>query len=794
MDFFQQYIQAKSQHFQVKQMATIQTAFPKSNFQKNAIGLAMSISISCLSVSALAEPTLGEDSIDKVVAALTLEEKIKLVRGTGMSTTDNDEGPAVGENDKGKVTGAAGTTHAVPRLGIPSIVLADGPAGLRIQPHRTSDPDNTFYCTAFPIATLLASSWDTALVESVGKSIGEEVKEYGVDILLAPGMNVQRYPLGGRNFEYYSEDPLLSGKMAAAMVRGVQSQGVGASLKHYVANNHEWNRDTLNVKIDEKTLQEIYLKGFEIAVKDSQPWTVMSSYNKVNGEYTSESHTLLTTVLRGQWGFEGFVMTDWFGGQNAEQQIEAGNDLLMPGTDQQEQALLAAAKHGRLDIGALDTSVKRLLNIIVQTPTFKSYEYSNKPDLEHNANIARRAAAEGMVLLKNDKQTLPLPTGAGLALFGNTSYKVVTGGTGSGDVNEAYSVSLMEGLANQNFVVDQSLSKSYQTYIDGEVAKQPKLTGLEAFLPVKPFAELSLSQSSIEAAAENNDLAVVTLGRSSGEFVDREAADFSMREAEVNVLKMVSKAFHKHAKPVVVIMNIGGSVEMVSWRDHADAILLAWQPGQEAGNAIADLLIGKVTPSGKLTNTFPVSLDQYVASQNFPGKVTDPDGEPAGILRSLPSEVTYHDTTEVGYRYFNAHDSDVAYPFGYGLSYTNFKYSDIKVGKADKNGNFKLTLTVKNTGQYAGKEVVQLYVSRRGKKSYPYGTDLHDFVKTGQLQPGASQTVSLQVTSENLQRFNADKNRWRLEKGKYDLFIGSSSRNIAYKSHFNPAHSLRIEE
>ena len=420
-------------------------------------------------------PQLGKSPVKDVIAAMTKEEKATIVVGAGMSMGGAGaaaaQGPAVGNTNRG-VPGAAGTTQAIPRLGIPAVVLADGPAGLRISPKRPGT-DATFYCTAFPIATLLASSWDVDLVQRVGQAMGKEVFEYGADVLLAPALNIHRNPLGGRNFEYYSEDPLISGKMAAAITKGAQSQGVGVSVKHYAANDHEWNRNVINVKASQRALREIYLRAFEIVVRESQPWTVMSSYNRLNGPYTSEDPRLITGVLRNDWGFKGIVMTDWFGGRDAVAQMNAGNDLLEPGQPAQQKTILAALDSGALKMDVLDRNVERILNFILQTPTFKQSPRSDKPDLAAHARVGRDAAAQSMVLLKNSA-ALPLPAAAKTAaLFGNAAYDMVAGGTGSGDVNKAYMVSLVDGLKAAGIAAEPQLAAAVHSYLEAQKQKQP---------------------------------------------------------------------------------------------------------------------------------------------------------------------------------------------------------------------------------------------------------------------------------------------------------------------------------
>jgi len=743
-------------------------------------------------------PQLGKAPIKDVVAAMTKEEKVSLVVGAGSGNITGNvrperQAPVIGETIKG-VPGAAGTTVPISRLGIPAIVLADGPAGLRIQPKRAGDDTRTYYCTAFPIETLLASSWDLDLLESVGKVMGKEVFDYGVDVLLAPALNIHRNPLGGRNFEYYSEDPLLSGKLAAAMIKGVQSQGVGTSAKHYAANDHEWNRNTINVKASQRALREIYLRGFEILVQDSQPWTVMSSYNKLNGVYTSESPALLTGVLRNDWGYTGMVMTDWFGGRNAVAQMKAGNDLLEPGTLFQQKALLAAVESGEVPMDVLDRNVTRILELILKTPTFKQSARSNTPDLAAHAKVGRDAAAQGMVLLKNTN-VLPLAGGARtVALFGNSSYAMITGGTGSGDVNEAYTISMVEGLKAVGITGDARLSDAYATYIAEQKKAQPPLGPFR--LP-PPIPEMAVGADEIARLAKTASLGLITIGRNSGEGRDRQRAnDFDLAPAELAIIKDVSAAFRAQQKKVLVVLNIGGVIETASWRDAADAILLAWQPGQESGHAIADVLTGKVTPSGKLATTFPLSYDDVPSAANFPGKTLlgpDPNA-PAGTFAVIDreAEVEYTDDVFVGYRHYGTKQVKVAYPFGYGLSYTSFTYAGLKLSGAEFGKGLTATVTITNTGKVAGREVVQLYLAAPGKSMPKPAFELKGFAKTKTLAPGESQTLTFAITGRDLASFDEASSSWMAEAGTYTVKIGASSEDIRQSATFTKATAEKV--
>ncbi len=738
--------------------------------------LAMSAA-AVLSCAPKGDPQLGKDSLDKVVAAMTLEEKAHLVIGTGMAGSSG-EAPVVGET-RNLVPGAAGTTYPIPRLGIPAIVLADGPAGLRINPLREGDA-NTYYCTHFPIGTLLASTWNTELVEQVGQAIGNEVLEYGTDVLLAPALNIHRNPLCGRNFEYYSEDPVVSGKTAAAYVRGVQSNGVGTSIKHYALNNQETNRMKNDVRVSPRAVREIYLKGFEIAVKESQPWTVMSSYNFVNGVYTSESKDLQTTMLRDEWGFKGMVMTDWFGGADAAAQMWAGNDMLQPGRPGQFEDIVEGVRSGRLSEADLDRNVRRVLELIVKSPRFKGYEFSNKPDLKAHAAVTRQSAVEGMVLLENNG-VLPLASEISrVAVFGTTSYDFIAGGTGSGNVNRAYTVSLLEGLRNAGYAIDAELEKTYTKYIKEETERlNPKSDDpMAMFMPKIRAGEFVPSAGLLDKMVRANDVAIITLGRNSGEFFDRKVADFTLTEQESGMIEAVCAAFHKAGKKVVVILNVGGVIETASWKNLPDAVLLAWQAGQEGGNSVADVLKGVANPSGKLTMTFPVRYEDHASSRNFPidmafgmfGK--DKDAEPQRNV----DYTEYEEGIYVGYRWFDKQGLEVSYPFGYGLSYTRFEWSEASVKSS--RGETAVSVKVTNTGKIPGKDVVELYVAApQGELDKPV-KELKAYAKTRELQPGESQLVTLKVKNSELASYDESASAWVTDAGHYDFMLGSSSRDI----------------
>ena len=627
--------------------------------------------------------------------------------------------------------------------------------------------------------------------------MGKEVLDYGADVILGPALNLQRDPLCGRNFEYYSEDPLVSGKMAAAMVRGIQSNGVGTSIKHFAVNNQETARMSADVIVSERALRELYLKGFEIAVKEGQPWTVMSSYNKINGTYASESHDLLTKILRNDWGFGGYVMTDWGGGSDVVAQMIAGNDVIMPGSPQQIKGIIDAVKSGKLDEKVLNTNIERVLGIMMLSPKYNKTKVSNKPDLIAHAAVTRQAATDGMVLLKNSNNTLPIKGQVKkMAAFGNTSYEFISGGTGSGDVNEAYTISLIQGIANAGMESDGSLKDIYQNYINEARAKQEKPKNFLAAMMGghQPVDEMPLTKDLAVSMAEKADVALITIGRNAGEGQDREAkeGDFYLSATEKEMIKLVTDAFHAKNKKAIVILNIAGVVETASWRDIPDAILCAWQPGQEAGNSVMDVLTGKINPSGKLAVSFPLKYEDSSTAKNFPGQEikkegpadNTPDQSGFSFMRRVPWEVKYEEDIFVGYRYYNTFKVPVAYEFGFGLSYSTFEISNLKIASKDFNGKLKVSVEVKNTGNVDGREVVQLYLSKPDGKLQKPTDELVAFGKTALLKPGKSQKLEFVIETKDIASFDADRSEWIAEAGIYILKAGNSSASIQAKDSF----------
>ena len=745
--------------------------------------LTMAVGALSATMTAQTAPQLNANNIEEVIKAMTLEEKAQLLVGGG-----NDgfvgSGAMLGHQKK-FVPGAAGTTVAIPRLGIPATVQCDGPAGVHIDAHREGDSRN-YYATGFPVGTCLASTWNTDLVRKVGEAIGNETLEYGCDVVLGPGMNLHRNPLCGRNFEYYSEDPVVTGLMGTAFVLGVQSQGVGVSAKHFAVNSQESDRTRVDERLSQRALRELYLKGFEMMVRKSNPWTVMSAYNKINGIYAQGNKDLLTNILRNDWGYKGIVETDWIGKREdlpVEQEVAAGNDLMMPGYPAQVKDIVNAVKSGKLDVNDVDRNVRRMLEYIVKTPRFKGYKYSGEPDLKAHAAITRQSSTEGMVLLKNNA-ALPIRGLKTVALFGVNSYDFMSGGLGSGAVNVGYSVDMVTGLKNIGVATTPQLTEIYQNYVKCAKAKlkadkNPMMWFLDQGQP--KLDEIEITERCVANEETKADAAIITIGRQAGEGMDRQInGEFNLSKTEQDMIFRVSDAFHAKGKKVIVIINSGSVMETASWRDRVDAILVAWQPGIEGGNSVADILTGKVNPSGKLTMTWPIAAVDHPSTANFAKEYDmytykNMEGWGKGNIPGVDFS-NHEEDIYVGYRFFDTFKKDVAYPFGFGLSYTTFEMGKPSVKANGKN--IEVSVTVKNTGKVAGKQVAQVYVTApKGAYEKP-AKELKAFGKTRELKPGESQTLKMTLEKRDLASFDEANSQWKVDAGNYLFQVGTDVESI----------------
>lgn len=725
-----------------------------------------------LAIAVSAQQKLTEDNIDEILDAMTLEEKVSLL--------------VAGDRTASPIDGVAGITTGIERFGIPITELCDGPAGMHIE-HIRPGSDRTYYCTGFPVARLLACSWDCDLVNRVAYAMGNESLVYGADVLLAPSMNIHRNPLCGRNFEYYSEDPVLTGKLAAASVLGIQANGVGATIKHFAANHQETNRFESDSYVSQRALRELYLKNFEIAVKESKPWTVMASYNKLNGLYTQQNYELLTTVLRDEWGFDGLVMTDWGYKEGTVNAVKAGCDLMEPGSVPEYNRVLAGVRDGVISMEEIDRNARRVLEYVVKTPAFKGYVPTEDPDLKGHAALARKAAEESIVLLRNNKNALPLKGNEKIALYGVTAYDFIAGGTGSGDVHKPYVVNLQAALTDAGYELDNTLINYYNEYNESNAA-----ASLMEYVYYDPWGkpyknEAVISPSAIEYQAKNNDVALFVLGRTTGEGNENKIIDdFELTEVEAELISNLNKSFRSRGKKVIVVLNIGAVIETASWKHKTDAIVLPWTPGQEGANALIDIISGKVNPSGKISTTFPLNYMDVPSSKNFPHEYNNPEFPRRNIDYTMYAEDIW-----VGYRYFQTNNVEVSYPFGYGLSYTSFDYSKPAV-KADADG-YKATITVTNTGSVAGKESVQLYVAAPSGGLEKPVRELKAFAKTGLLEPGESETLTMYFTAYDLASFNEDTSSWETASGQYEVQFGASVADIRETAGFAVKKALSWE-
>ena len=619
----------------------------------------------------------------------------------------------------------AWTTVAVERLGIPSVWLSDGPTGLRkLRSSADMSITNTVPATCFPTESSLGASWDLGLVEEVAGAIAVECRAEGVGVLLGPGINLKRSPLAGRNFEYFSEDPVLSGRLAAAFIRGLQDRGVGACLKHLVANEHETGRMYVDSIVDERTLREVYLRPFEIAIREADPWTVMASYNRLNGEYCVESRRLLREILVDEWGFSGIVMSDWLAVNDRVASVDAGLHLQMPGSPT-APAVVAAVRDDRLDEARLDELVRELL-AFVERATAAAGEPAAAPEFDAHHRLARRAAASGIVLLKNDGALLPLTGEASdVALIGGFAREPRYQGAGSSEVKPTQVENLHDELPHGAY------ARGY--------------TKDEALDP-------ALLQEAQEAARDAR-VAVVCIGLPASHETEGEDRVHIDLPAQHNAL--VEAVLEVQPNTVVVLTN--GSAVAMPWAARVPAIVEGWLGGQGGGGAIADVLLGRVNPSGRLSETFPVALADTPSSLEFPG-----DGD--GLSH-------FTDRLFTGYRSYDARGIEPLFPFGHGLSYTTFEYSGLRVD------GLSVTLTVANAGDRAGAEVVQLYVRERAPRLRRPDKELRAFAKPS-LEPGEQREVSFQLEPRDLASYDTRVGAWRTDSGEFDLLVGASSRDI----------------
>ena len=669
-----------------------------------------------LSSQSYAQSVDYREKATKLVAKMTLEEKASLCSGE-----------------------TAWSTKAIARLGIPSIFMTDGPHGLRKA--VGFDFTNSVPATCFPTASAVASSWNPALAQKMGEALGIESQANDVQILLGPGVNIKRSPLGGRNFEYFSEDPILAGTIATGYINGVQSQGVGTSIKHFAANSQETERMSNSSNVDERTLNEIYFPAFEMAVKNAQPWTVMCSYNKLNGVYASENGYLLTQTLKDKWGLKGFVVSDWGAVNERATGVEAGLNLEMPASGGfNDKKIVEAVKKGTLSEARLDQIVTELLAV-----TLKAKDSHKKgivvDKVKHN-ELARQVSGECIVLLKNDNAILPLKSSLKkIAIVGDFAKNPRYQGAGSSQVRPTQILNALTELQKLAKGTEFSFSSGYNTAGETDEAK---------------IAEAVQN-------AKNAELVILFAGLPDS--YESEGYDRANLDMPAGHNKLIAEVAKVNKNVVVVLMN-GAAVSM-PWKNDVSAIVEAYLGGQAGGGAIADVLTGKVNPSGKLSETFPARVEDTPAAIDFPSR----DGN-----------ANYGEGIFIGYRYYDKKKIEPIFPFGYGLSYTTFGYSDINTNttSAKDSDDITISVKVKNTGKIAGKEVVQLYVHEQETEIARPENELKHFEKVS-LLPGEEKTVSFKLTSRDFAYYNAKSHDWVVKSGKFDVLVGSSSRNLPLK-------------
>ena len=674
----------------------------------------------------ISEVFLMKRDLKKIVSQMTLEEKAGMCSGLDFWHLKHVE-----------------------RLGIPEVMVSDGPHGLRKQDDKGDHlgMNDSIKAVCFPPAALSACSFDRKLVEEMGKTIGKEAQANDVSIVLGPAVNIKRSPLCGRNFEYYSEDPYLAGEIAAAFINGVQSQHVGTSIKHFAANNQEYHRMSNSSEADERTLREIYFPAFETAVKKAQPYTFMCSYNQINGTFASENKWLLTDVLRGDWGFKGYVMSDWGAVNDRVKGLEAGLELEMPSSNGVNDALIVqAVKDGSLKEDILDQAVERILRIIFEYADNRApQEFTMEKDHEE----ARHIAEESMVLLKNDEQILPLKASEKIAFIGGFAKKPRFQGGGSSHIN--------------CFKITNALDS---------VPSDAQVTYAEGFPADKDLYDDALAAEAIKTAAAADKVVIFAGLPDSFESEGYDRSHMRLPECQNRLIAEILKV----QPNTVIVLHNGSPVEM-PWLNDIKGLLEAYLGGQAGGTAVANILYGKVNPSGKLAETIPLKLSDNPSYLNFGG------GE----------KVEYREGVFVGYRYYDKKEMDVAYPFGYGLSYTTFACSDLKISNENPTDKDTITVSVDvtNTGNMAGKEVVQLYVKDCTSSTIRPEKELKGFEKVF-LNPGETKTVTMELDKRSFAWYNTELHDWFAASGEYKLLVGTSSRDIHLEGriHLNSSQEL----
>lgn len=655
--------------------------------------------------------------VTNIISQMTLEEKASLCSGLNFWYLKGIE-----------------------RLGVPSIMVTDGPHGLRKQ---AGDSDHiglneSVPATCFPTASALAATWNRDLVYQVGEALGEECRAEKVGVILGPGANIKRSPLCGRNFEYFSEDPYLTGEIAKSHIKGVQSQGIGTSLKHFAVNNQEYRRMVIDAIVDERALREIYLRGYEIAVREAQPWTVMCAYNKVNGTYCCEHPTLMTDILKQEWGHEGLVVTDWGAMNERVAALIAGVELEMPGAPNgNDEKIIAAVKAGQLDEAVVDRAVGRILEMIFKAAETLSEDYTY--DRQDHHALARRAAAEGAVLLKNEAGILPLPKGTKVALIGQFAKFPRYQGAGSSYMNPAQLDNIYDEMV-------KLVGAENITYAPGYPLKGEQI-------------EPALLQEAVDVA-KTAEVVVVCAGLT--DMFEVEGLDREHMKLPVSHNALIETVSAAHPKVAVVLSN-GSPLEM-PWLAQVQAVLEGYLGGQAGAGAIADILYGVVNPSGKLAETFPLRLEDTPSFDCFPGG---------------PTTLAYRESIYVGYRYYDSAAQEVLYPFGHGLSYTNFGYRNLWLSQDAIRESDPLTvsLEIKNTGAVAGKEIVQFYVRDIESTVFRPDKELKGFVKV-ELQPGEEKTVSIDLDRRAFAFYNPEIKAWQVESGQFEILVGASAGDI----------------